>query len=187
MRRTEIAIGVYSIQVLCGIYLVNYATYFFEQAGLPDTEAFNMGLGFLAVGFVGTVLSWFLIPSIGRRTIYLWGLMICTVILLIIGILDCVPNYKQRKGVIWGQSALMIVWNFFYDISVGPINFIIICETSATKLRGKTIAVATAVQAACGIVITVAMPYMLNPDEANMRGKLGFLFGVGYSHRYCFL
>jgi SP family general alpha glucoside:H+ symporter-like MFS transporter len=29
-RRTEIAVGVYSIQVISGIYLVGYATYFFE-------------------------------------------------------------------------------------------------------------------------------------------------------------
>lgn len=31
LRRTEIAIGVYAIQVLSGIYLVIYATYFFER------------------------------------------------------------------------------------------------------------------------------------------------------------
>ena len=30
-RRTEIAVGVYSIQVISGIYLVGYATYFFER------------------------------------------------------------------------------------------------------------------------------------------------------------
>lgn len=26
--------------------------------------------------------------------------------------------------------------------------------------------------------MTVAIPYMINPDQANMRGKLGFFFGV---------
>ena len=31
LRRTEIAVGVYSIQVLSGIYLVGYATFFFER------------------------------------------------------------------------------------------------------------------------------------------------------------
>lgn len=30
-RRTEISVGVYSIQVFSGIYLVGYATYFFER------------------------------------------------------------------------------------------------------------------------------------------------------------
>ena len=28
-RRTEVSIGVYSIQVLCGIYLIGYSNYFF--------------------------------------------------------------------------------------------------------------------------------------------------------------
>lgn len=31
IRRTEIAVGVYSIQVFSGIYLVGYATYFFQR------------------------------------------------------------------------------------------------------------------------------------------------------------
>lgn len=31
IRRTEIAVGVYTIQVLSGIYLVGYATYFFQR------------------------------------------------------------------------------------------------------------------------------------------------------------
>jgi len=48
---------------------------------------------------------------------------------------------------------------------------------SATRVRSKTIAVATTAQAALGIVMTVAIPYMINPDQANMRGKLGFFFG----------
>ncbi len=51
------------------------------------------------------------------------------------------------------------------------------CEVSATKVRTKTIAVATAAQAIVGIVMTVAIPYMINQDQANWRGKIGFFFG----------
>lgn len=47
LRRTEIACGVYCTQVLSGVYLVNYATYFFELAGLPEAKAFDVGIGFL--------------------------------------------------------------------------------------------------------------------------------------------
>lgn len=46
-KRTEISIGVYCTQVLSGIYLINYGTYFFQQAGLDTDQAFNMGIGFL--------------------------------------------------------------------------------------------------------------------------------------------
>lgn len=54
LRRTEISVGVYCTQVLSGIYLINYGTNFFNLAGLPTDQAFNMGIGFLGKyqGFV---------------------------------------------------------------------------------------------------------------------------------------
>lgn len=66
LRRTEIASGVYCCQVLSGIYLVSYGTYFFQQAGLPTEQAFNMSVGFLGESTVDetTALSadWRLLP-----------------------------------------------------------------------------------------------------------------------------
>lgn len=47
LRRTEISCGVYCTQVLSGIYLVNYATYYFQLAGLESSKAFDVGIGFL--------------------------------------------------------------------------------------------------------------------------------------------
>ncbi|KAK4458140.1 MFS maltose permease [Cladorrhinum samala] len=175
LRRTEISVGVYCTQVLSGIYLINYGTYFFQLAGLPTEDAFSMGIGFLAVGFLGTVVSWPLIVRYGRRSIYNTGLAFLVVLQLVIGILDCIPG--RPTGVTWAQSSLMLVWNFFYDISIGPVCFVIISEASATRVRSKSIALATAAQGAIGCIMTVAIPYMINPDEANMQGKLGFFFG----------
>ena len=114
IRRTEIATGVYCIQVLSGIYLVGYATYFFQLAGLPIEESFNMSVGFLALGFCGTLLSWVLLNYIGRRKIYTTGLAILSVLMFIIGILDCAPNYENRPSIIWAQSVIMLIWNFIY-------------------------------------------------------------------------
>ncbi|KAI8625419.1 sugar porter family MFS transporter [Xylariaceae sp. FL1651] len=175
LRRTEISTGVYTTQVLSGIYLINYGTYFFQQAGLPDQDAFYLGIGFLAVGWVSTVFSWYLIGQFGRRRIFNIGLFFCVILMFIIGILDTIPG--RPSGVAWAESSLMLVWNGVYDLSIGPITFVILGECSATRVRSKTIAVATAIQAVVGIVMTVAIPYMINPDEANLQGKLGYYFG----------
>lgn len=150
IRRTEIATGVYCIQVLSGIYLIGYATYFFQLAGLATDQSFNMSVGFLALGFTGTCLSWFLLIHIGRRRIYITGLAVLATLQLIIGILDCAPNYENRPSVIWAQSVLMLIWNFIYGCSLGPVCFVILCEVSATRVRSKTIGVATAAQATLG-------------------------------------
>lgn len=128
-----------------------------------------------AVGFVGTLVSWALLVRFGRRPLFVGGLAMLVILQLVIGILDCVPG--RPSGAIWAESALMLVWNFFYDVSIGPICFVLMSECSATRVRSKTIAAATAAQGCLGIVMTVAIPYMINPAQANMQGKLGFFFG----------
>lgn len=117
-RRTIISIMVYAIQPLIANFLViGYAVYFFELAGLETSNAFNLGVGLLAVGFVGTVLSWPLLARFGRRTIYNTGVCILFVLVLLVGVLDVVPNYQG--SIVWAQCSMMVVYNFFYDLTIG--------------------------------------------------------------------
>ncbi|KAH8691181.1 putative MFS transporter [Talaromyces proteolyticus] len=175
LRRTEISIMVYLIQVIGGNPLIGYANFFFEQAGLDASDAFNMGVGNTAMGFVGTCLSWPLMSHFGRRTIYNYGMLLMTIILFVIGFLDL---RSGMSAITWAQASLMDIWTFIYQMTVGPICFVIISEVSSTRLRGRTIAITTAVQALASIVFTIAMPYMLSTDQANWHGKAGFLFGA---------
>ena len=101
-------------------------------------------------------------------------MVVMTILLFVIGLLS-IP--KDNKGAVWAMATTMDVWTFIYQMTVGPICFVIISEISATRLRNRTIAIATAVQATASILFTVAMPYMLNRDQANWGGKAGFLFG----------
>ena len=78
------------------------------MAGLPGSKAFDIGVGFLAVGFLGIIISFILIDKFDRRRIYNIGLATLSVMQLIIGILDCVPDYENKPGVIWAQSTLMV-------------------------------------------------------------------------------
>jgi SP family general alpha glucoside:H+ symporter-like MFS transporter len=44
LRRTEIVCMTWAIQNLCGSAFMGYSTYFYEQAGLPTVQAFNMSM-----------------------------------------------------------------------------------------------------------------------------------------------
>ncbi|CAK7234321.1 hypothetical protein SBRCBS47491_008908 [Sporothrix bragantina] len=178
LRRTEIATGVYCTQVLSGIYMINFITVFFTHGGLSTKTAFDMSIGFLSTGFVGTIVSWFLILRWGRRTLTLAGLVGLTILMFLVAILDCVPRPSDGGDSLdWAEAGLLLVWNFVYDLSIGPVCFVIISECSATRVRSKSIAVCTAAQGILGIIMTVAIPYLINPDQANARGKVGFFFG----------
>jgi MFS transporter, SP family, general alpha glucoside:H+ symporter len=175
LRRTIISTIPYAAQPLVGNFLIiGYSVYFFELAGLKTSSAFNLGVGLLAVGFVGTCLSWPLITHFGRRTIYNWGLVLLTTLVFLVAILDVVPNYSLT--ITWVQSSMMVVYNFFYDLTIGPLCFVILSETSSAKLRGKTIAISTTVNALINVACAVGIPYALNPDQGNLRGKLAFVF-----------
>ena len=177
LRRTIISTMVYAIQPLVANFLViGYSVYFFTLAGLQTTQAFDLGVGLLALGFTGTCLSWSLIAKFGRRPIYNYGLVLLTILVLLVGVLDVVPNYTSRPSVVWAQCSMMAVYNFFYDLTIGPLCFVILCETSSAKLRSKTIALSTAVNALINIACAVGIPYAINPDEGNLRGKLAFVF-----------
>lgn len=177
LRRTIISIMVYAIQPLVANFLViGYAVYFFELAGLQTSQAFNLGVGLLGLGFVGTCLSWPLITRLGRRPIYNYGLVILAILVLMVGVLDVVPDYTTNTSIIWAQCSMMVIYNFFYDLTIGPLCFVILCEVSSAKLRGKTIAISTAVNALINVGCAVGIPYAINPDQGNLRGKLAFVF-----------
>lgn len=78
------------------------------MAGLTGSKSFDMSVGFLAVGFVGTCLSWIMLSKYGRRRIYNIGLAILTLIMFLIAFLDFAPDYENRPGIIWAQSTLLV-------------------------------------------------------------------------------
>jgi len=47
--------------VFTGLGFSGNSTYYFEQAGLPTTDAFAMTMVTYALGAIGTVCAWFLI------------------------------------------------------------------------------------------------------------------------------
>jgi MFS transporter, SP family, general alpha glucoside:H+ symporter len=57
LRRTIIVIGCYCMQVMSGSTVRAYATYFFQQAGLPTDQAFNMSIVGYGLGLAGVMTS----------------------------------------------------------------------------------------------------------------------------------
>lgn len=174
LRRTEITCAIWAAQNLCGSGLMGYSTYFFQRAGIPDERAFDFSLGMYSLGFVGTVLSWVLMSYLGRRTIYVNGLAVLTVILLIVGFIS-IPT--QTISTSMATGSMLMIYAFFYDISIGPVCYSLVAEVPTTRLRVKTVVLARNVYNVVAIINNIIIPYMLNPDEWNWAGKAGFFWG----------
>jgi SP family general alpha glucoside:H+ symporter-like MFS transporter len=181
LRRTEVACIAWAIQVLSGSSFGNQGTYFFEQAGLSTADSFKFNLGQYAIGFCGTCASWITMTYMGRRRVYLYGLSVLCVLLLIIGAL-AVPSKQGLAGAKWGQAAMVLIWVFTYDFTVGPVAYCIVGEVSSTRLRGKTVGLARITYNIVGIVAGILNTYMMNPTAWNWKGYAGFFWFVS-----CFL
>ncbi|KAH8697997.1 putative MFS maltose permease [Talaromyces proteolyticus] len=175
LRRTELVCITWLIQNVCGTTLGNYSTNFYESAGLPASDSFDLTMIQYALGAVGTICSWFVMIYLGRRTIYLYGLVILGALLFVIGFSSLAPDHPSRD---WGIGSMLIVFTFVYDLSVGPVCYSLVAELSSTRLRAKTIVLARNVYNVGGIIVNILSNYQLTTTAWNWGAKTGFFWGV---------
>jgi len=173
-RRTELTIMTWLIQQTSGSPMIGWGTYFMTQVGLSGPNAYSLGVAQSAMGFIGTVGSWFLMPHFGRRTLYIWGQIVMFIGLMIIGGLG-VPHLSSSTG--WAIGALMLILTFVYDFTVGPVCYSLVAELPSTRLRIKTVVLARNVYNVAGIVIGTLQPRFMNPTAWNWGGKTAFFWG----------
>ena len=133
-----------------------------------------MGLGLYAIAFVGTLLSWPMIKSFGRRTIFLGGLVGCFLTLLITGFISLGP--ADSSAISWAIGAMLLIYTFVYDSTIGPLTYVIVPEASSSRLRHKTTVLARNAYNITCIWTGVISPYMLNSSAWNWGAKAAFFW-----------
>ncbi|EPS45445.1 hypothetical protein H072_614 [Dactylellina haptotyla CBS 200.50] len=183
LRRTEIACMVWGIQTMCGSGLMGYSIYFLQQAGVAVDKSFDFTMGQYALGICGTISSWCLMTRVGRRTLYIWGLIGLFIVLIVIG---CLAIPKTNMGIATG--AALLVFTLIYDITVGPVCYSLVSEMSTTRLRAKSIVLARNFYNIMGILNNVITPRLVNTDSLNWKGKAGFFWAVScfFCIIYCY-
>jgi hypothetical protein len=91
----------------------------------------------------------------------------------VIGIISVIPT----QNALLAQIVFMAIWSFVYQATIGSVAWVILTEVSTSALRGHTQALATMVQGIVGTAWSFALPYIINPDQANMGGKITFIYG----------
>ncbi|KAH7370449.1 general substrate transporter [Rhexocercosporidium sp. MPI-PUGE-AT-0058] len=178
LRRTEIAIGIFSVtQPVSAVFVIGYSSYFFQVAGLSASTSFSMSVGVSILGLVGVVCSWFLLNQAGRRATALVGTSILVVLLLLIGILDVIPVRARNLGPVYGQVACIIRFAFIYLLTIGPVGYALFAEVASPRLRSRTVDLSIVTQNLFGILMHIVIPLLINPDAAALGGKIGFIFG----------
>lgn len=152
---------------------MGYSTYVLVQAGLDTQAAFNMSLAQYCIGISGTFLSWYLMGSFGRRTLFGWGLLSLFLVLLGIG---C-AGVADSAATGWIIVGFLLLFTFIYNSTVGPITYCLVSEIPSTRLKNKTVVLARSLCNCASILSHFVVPSMLSPLALNWGGKSGFLWG----------
>ncbi|KAJ5375894.1 hypothetical protein N7509_012780 [Penicillium cosmopolitanum] len=172
-RRTEIAAMVWVTQQVCGTSLMGWASTFYEQAGFSVDNAFNLSLGIYGLAIVATVISWSLLSCVGRRRLYICGLSALLALLLAGGIVGTLPTSKAQ---LWCLGSLLLILTFVYNMTIGPVCYVVVAEIPSTRLRMKTVVLARIAYNLAGILVNWMTPRMLSPTSWNWKGKSCFFF-----------
>ncbi|KAK2056392.1 alpha glucoside transporter [Colletotrichum caudatum] len=157
LRRTVISIMPLMIQAFSGIsWVAGYFTYYLQLARYSTSMCYKLQIAQQVLSIVSNLVAAAVIDRIGRRNLTFYGLGILTAFLLITGGLGTGTTQPMIKG----TSA-----------------FSVLAETSTSRLRAKTVAIGYASQNGISVMWQFVIPYMLNPDKANLGAKLAFVFG----------
>lgn len=123
---------------------------------------------------VGNICGWFFVDWFGRRATVLYGCMVLTLTLLLIGIMASI----SAPGSVWAQVVFMAVWSFAYQATVGAAAWPIATEAATSRLRAPTQALATMMNGLSSCIWSFSLPYAINPDQGNLGGKIAYIFGA---------
>jgi len=93
-----------------------------------------------------------------------------------------VPPLVTNGPLEWGIGALMLIYTFVYDLTIGPVCYSLVAELSSTRLKAKSIVLARNFYNMASLINNALTPNMVNPSAWGWVAKAGF-FCVGV----CFL
>ena len=181
-----------TIQAMSGVaYISSYGTYYFQLAGISTAKSFQIACGAQALSIAGNIGAFLIIDRIGRRPLVLWAFGFLTVLLCVTGGLG---TQTHNHAVVMGQClsslyktistnlpsatvSLTVFYNFAYNFAIGAVAYAIIAETATSRLRAKSIAISGTIQAAFFTMWQFVLPFIFNPNEANLGAKTSFIFG----------
>lgn len=133
---------------------------------MSNNTAFALGLITSALQWIFVMLSWILTSYLGRRTIYVWGTGINTLVLVAIGIAGSV---RQTVTAQQATASLGLIVSVFFCLGPAPASWVIIGETSALRLRPLTTGTGRAAYYIMEIPCIFLASYMLNPTGGDRK------------------
>ncbi|GAA6053018.1 hypothetical protein JCM3770_002385 [Rhodotorula araucariae] len=189
LRRTILGTSLQMMQQWTGVNFIFYFSTPFLQSTGAISDSFLISMIFTIVNVVSTPISFYTVEKFGRRPLLIWGacgMMICQFLVAIIGVtVGFNKTYVNAAGetlarnisAVNAQVAFIAIFIFFFASTWGPGAWVLIGEIFPLPIRSRGVALSTASNWLWNTIIAVITPYLVNPDRANLRSSVFFLWG----------
>ncbi|MCL1123918.1 sugar porter family MFS transporter [Shewanella surugensis] len=167
-RIVWIGIGIAAFQQFMGINVVfYYGAILWEVAGFSESDALLINVISAALSIGACVFTILFIDRWGRRPFLLigsTGIIIC-LLLLVFVFYQATPDIYGVMDLGHYDTLALIAANayvFFFNLSWGPVMWVILGEMFPNQIRGSGLAVTGFVHWIANFIITMSFPLLLN-------------------------
>jgi MFS transporter, SP family, general alpha glucoside:H+ symporter len=173
LRRTLIIIFANFLPPMFGLPLLTSASYFLQQVGMTSKYSLIFLIIGIVVGFIANTGSLWTLTHLGRRNLTIWTLVGAAIIWAAMGVAGCFDNERIVR---WLTAAFAMIVICIAGVGVWPTSYTITSETSALRLRAKSQSIGGVSAYVVSIFTNFVLPFLYNPDAANLKAKTGFVF-----------
>jgi len=146
--------------------VVNYAPKIFQGAGFEIKNAL-LNTSFIGlVNFIFTFVAIVVIDRVGRKTLYLVGSLGMCIALVCLA----VTYFTHLVGVL--TMVFVLAFVAFFAACIGPVFWTLVAEIFPNRIRGKAVALASAMQWSVYFFVALLFPRFLE----LVGGGFAFLF-----------
>lgn len=162
-----VGIGLAIFQQLVGINVVfYYGAVLWQAVGFDESQALLINIISGAVSIAACIITLAVIDKVGRKPLLKWGSIGMAAALgtmvLAFSNAGTAPNGDLIMGD-WGPVALISAntYVFFFNMSWGPVMWVMLGEMFPNQIRGSGLAVAGLAQWGANFLITITFPLLL--------------------------
>ncbi|KAE8448539.1 glucose transporter [Mollisiaceae sp. DMI_Dod_QoI] len=176
-RRTLTGCGLQVLQQLSGCnFIFYYGTTFFQRINIPSPYIIAVITN--VVNVVSTIPGMFLVESLGRRRLLMFGasgMAVCQLLVAAVG--TAIPDSYTANMVL---IVFVCCYLFFFASSWGPVAWVVTSEIYPLKVRAKSMSITTASNWLLNFSIAYGTPYLVNsgPGYANLQARVFFIWGT---------
>lgn len=153
-----------------------YAAKIFRDAGFAGEQAAT-GVSVILGGFklLMTSVAAFSVDSLGRRPLLLWGVSGMVVSLVTLGSVQTVLSGGAVGPIVWVNVVALLLYVGCYQISFGPVSWLLVGEVFPLEVRGQAAALATFVNFGTNFLVSLVLPVL---QSGLGLGNTYFLFSI---------